>query len=291
MGRAEWLQGIISRVPPSVLTAYRSVKRRHELNRGKRLFQRHLRSSDVFIVGHPKSGNTWVTYMLATVLYKDYEHRLTLVNLKEFIPFIHGEDDKIAHFPKLPDPRIFRNEYPVYPELYPKTIYLVRDPRAVLVSYYHHYRTVTNDMKRTLRDFVEEYIVYGCIRNFDISIVRWDRQVLEWIRRANKDGCTMIVKYEDMAHDRQRVLKKAVEFIGIPCAEEDVALATARGSFAAMRADEEQHGAESYPGEIGTRGRFIRRGKADGWREEMPSDLGETIEDKFRGAMEKVGYL
>jgi hypothetical protein len=101
----------------------------------------------------------------------------------------------------------------------------------------------------------------------------------------------MIVRYEDMVHDRRRVLKRVVEFAGIPCTEQDVALAVGRGSFEAMCADEEQHGAESYPGEIGQRGRFIRRGKAEGWLEEMPPNLVERIEYEFGQAMKEAGYL
>jgi hypothetical protein len=229
--------------------------------------------------------------MLAIVRQNDFEHRLTLSNIKEFIPYIHNDDGKISHFANLPDPRIFRTENPVYPESYPKAIYVVRDPRAVLVSFYHHYRTVINGCKMTLQAFVEEYLLHGYIRNFSPQLSRWDKQVLEWIRRSDQNERVMIVKYEDMAHDRRGVLEKVVKFVGIPCTEGNIALAAARGSFEAMRADEEQHGAESYPGKIGQRGRFIRRGKIDGWVGEMAPDLAEKIERVFTKAMKKAGYL
>jgi hypothetical protein len=254
-------------------------------------FLTHLQPGDVFIVGHPKSGNTWLTYMLAILLFNDNELRITLKNIANYIPFIHGNDNAIASHSDLPVPRVFRNERPVYPELYPKTIYLIRDPRAVLVSYYYHYLAVTAGSQKSLQAFIEEYLERGFIRNLDTHSTRWDKQVLEWIKRAKRNKRIMIVKYEDMAHDRQRVLKKAVEFARIPCAEEDIALATARGSFEAMRADEEQHGAESYPGEIGQRDHFIRRGKAAGWREEMPPHLAKQIANEFAEAMNEAGYL
>jgi hypothetical protein len=204
--------------------------------------------------------------MLAIVRQNDFEHRLTLSNIKEFIPYIHNDDGKISHFANLPDPRIFRTENPVYPES-------------------------INGCKMTLQAFVEEYLLHGYIRNFSPQLSRWDKQVLEWIRRSNQNERVMIVKYEDMAHDRRGVLEKVVKFVGIPCTEGNIALAAARGSFEAMRADEEQHGAESYPGKIGQRGRFIRRGKIDGWVGEMAPDLAEKIERVFTKAMKKAGYL
>lgn len=268
-----------------------SMLRRMLIKENEKFFLRQLRPTDVFIVGHPKSGNTWLTYMLAIVCYKDSWHRITLANLANYIPFMHGDDKGIVKYANLRDPRIFRNEQPVYPELYPKTIYMVRDPRSVLVSYYHHYRTVTNDIKTSFEVFVEDYLLHGYIRNFDANNSRWDKQVLEWIERTRKDERVMIVRYEDMVRDRKHVLKKVVEYTSIPCAGEDITLAVNRGGFEAMCADEENHGAESYPGEIGKRGRFIRQGKADGWQEEMPSDLAKRIENEFAEAMKGAGYL
>lgn len=58
-----------------------------------------------------------------------------------------------------------------------------------------------------------------------------------------------------------------------------------------MRRNEETHGAEAYWGEIGQRGRFIRRGKTDGWKQEMDGDLAEQIETEFAPAMKATGYL
>lgn len=290
MGLAEWRQAIASKIP-ATRSVYRLLQQRRYFHRCRQLFQQHLRFSDVFIVGHPKSGNTWLTYMLAILLYKDNHYHITLSNLAEYIPFIHGDDRAIASYSNLSEPRIFRNEQPVYPELYPKAIYVIRDPRAVLASYYHHYCTVTNDTKASLRGFVEDYLLHGHIKNFDTSVSRWDRQVLEWIGRSKENGRVIMIKYEDMVRDRKRVLKNVVAFADIPCTKEDIALAAARGGFETMRAVEEQYGAESYPGEIGQRGRFIRRGKAEGWLEEMPPNLVERIEYEFGQAMKEAGYL
>jgi hypothetical protein len=57
-----------------------------------------------------------------------------------------------------------------------------------------------------------------------------------------------------------------------------------------MRANEEQFGAESYPGEIGRRGRFIRRGKADGWRDELDGESIDRIVREFAPVMKLAGY-
>jgi len=257
--------------------------------RDRTLFKLHLDLSDIFLVGHPKSGNTWLAYMLAILIRRDFGHQITLSNIGEYIPVVHGRDRKIAKYSNLPKPRVFRNEWPVHPDLYPKVVYLVRDPRAVLVSYYHMYRTITPDCEMSIRAFVEEYLSHGCIWNLE-PLVRWDRQVLVWKKRAEREGNVMIVKYEDMVIGRAQVLKGLIKFGEIPCTQADLDIAVARGSFELMRKDEEKHGAESYPGAVGKRGRFIRRGKIDGWKDEMDLPTLKQIERELGAAMKAMGY-
>lgn len=252
-------------------------------------FKSHLRSSDVFLVGHPKSGNTWLAYMLATLIFKDTDNEIHLNNVGDYVPVIHGKDNRIGQYSHLPEPRVFRNEWTVYADLYPKSVYLVRDPRATLVSYYHMYRTISADANTTMEAFVKEYLSQGQIIRLE-PLVRWDRQVSAWMRRARHDGRVLIVKYEDMVRDRLGVLKRVLHFARIPCTKDDLELASARGEFHAMQKDEREHGAESYPGEIGQRGRFIRRGKVDSWKDEMTASLVEHIEKELGQTMKAIGY-
>lgn len=267
------------------ITAYR----RNRLDR--QLFRGHLRPTDVFIVAHPKSGNTWLAYMLAILIHKDAEGRITLANIGDYVPTEHGRDSAIADHAYLPDPRIFRNETPRYPHLYPRIVYLIRDPRAVLVSLFHMYNTIFAKRRMTLEDFLSEYLTHGCIRQWEPLVTRWDRQVLDWMRRADHDERVMIVRYEEMVADRRLVLERVARFAGIPYGEGDLALAVSRGSFDSMRRNEEEHGAESYSPEAGKRGRFIRRGQVDGWKSELEPHLVERIEHELAAAMKIAGYL
>jgi hypothetical protein len=260
--------------------------------RGKASFRSEVRPTDVFLVGHPKSGNTWLAYMLAILLVKDTKHQVTVANVGEYVPFIHGHDLRLGEYGHLPDPRIMRNECPIYPEFYPKVVYLVRDPRAVLVSFYHMYRIMLNDTHITLKSFIEQYLsTKGLFKEWNRGLVRWDRQVLSWTQEAQQNTRILIVKYEDLVADRLRVLEAVVEFVGIPCDEEHLSLAVERGSFEAMRSNEEEYGAEAYPDEIGRRGRFMRRGKVDGWPQEMDESLARVLNNEFGAAMKAHGYV
>lgn len=266
-------------------------------------FRRSLRSTDVFLVGHPKSGNTWLAYMLAVLLSDDRDGEVNLYNVGDYVPFVHGRDDAIAGYDHIPDPRVFRNEYPRYPRRYPRTLYLVRDPRAVMVSFRHMFATMFDDRDMTLSRFVDGYLSGAApFDSWHRHLARWDRQVAAALRRAERGERICIVRYEDLVADREAALRRVADFIGVaPGADvpagdvpagtsERLSRAVARGSFEAMRELERRHGAEAYAGRARGEGQFIRRGRAEGWKDEMNPTDAARIEAAFGPVMERAGY-
>lgn len=284
--RDDWVEWLLK----AFLTT--ALRRRVRWHRYKHDFQRHLRPSDAFLIGHPKSGNTWLAYMLAILLFKDRANQVTLANVGNYVPYIHGRDLQIAAWSNLQGPRVFRNEEPIYAQFYPKIIYLIRDPRAVLVSFYDMYQVVLNDRRTDFQSFLDQYIAAdGIFRKWNRGLVRWDRQVLSWTRRAESDPRVVLVKFEDMVADRRGVLEQVARCLGISYAREELDCAVARGSFEAMRKNEDEFGAEAYPGVIGARGRFVRRGEIAGWKNDLSAEAVHRIEDAFAPAMRASGYL
>jgi hypothetical protein len=254
-------------------------------------FQRALRPTDVFLLGHPKSGNTWLGYLIATARSAEPEERLNLATVGEFVPCVHGRDHRIAEFAALPDPRVFRNEYPRYSKLYPWIIYLVRDPRAVIPSLWAMYRTMFDDQRTPIAAFLEQYLGgRGIFRHWNADLVRWDRQVDRALVSAEQGDRILLVRYEDLLADRRAELARVLAFAGIDPGPDGLARATERGGFAAMQAVEDRHGAEAYRGRALGEGRFVRHGRADGWREELPPEVSARIAADFGAVMLRAGY-
>lgn len=266
------------------------IKKSFYVQQERNKFKKSLRPTDVFIVGHPKSGNTWLTLMLAVLMQKNFDSKVTLANVGNIIPFIHANDNAIINYDRFPDPRMFRNESPVFAEYYPKTVYIVRDPRSVYVSYYHHCLHDTQEHDWTIEAFVEEMINYGCIKRLEPFLIRWDKQVSQWVERS-KSQLVKIVKYEDMKKDRGKILKDVVDFVGISATSEEIDLAVKRGSFDSMRKEEITFGAEPYSGDKGEKGFYVRQGKVNGWKDELPQNLAKYIETNFSETMKMFGYL
>lgn len=275
----------------AIRVPFRPLKRFYVRQQEAIRFKSFVRPSDIFLVGHPKSGNTLMAYMFAIVVFRDFVRNINLANIDNYVPGIHFEDLAIVKHGMMAGPRVFRNEVPLFPQWYPRAIYLVRDPRAVLVSYYHMYRTIFNDTKTTIAEFVDEYLRNGNIQRYEPQITRWDRQVSIWLKRAERDSRIMIVPYEKMVKNKPEVLEHVLEFASVECSDALFEHVLERSSFAAMRKTEEEFGEENYPGEIGKRGRFIRRGEVSGWKEELPPESVQAIEREFGPVMKKMGYL
>ena len=266
-----------------------AINSRLALRRQNREMAAKFRPGDVMFVGHPKSGNTWMAYMLAVLHQRHDPETVTTATVGQFIPVIHARDADVDSFPKLATPRIFRNEGPQFPDVYPRTLYIVRDPRSALVSYYHHCKHDTGNQAWSLDDFVDEMLEYGCIRSLEPFLVRWDRQVLDWHERKSRQA-VHIVRYEDLKSDCLAELHKVASFCGLPTESTLLETAVRKGSFSEMRKQEVEHGAEAFPGEKGSRGFFMRKGEVEGWRDELSARSLKRIEEAFAPAMELTGY-
>lgn len=252
-------------------------------------FRAALRESDCFLVGHPKSGNTWVAYMIAAFLRRGDE--VTLANVGRFVPFVHGHDYRIGRLAGLTEPRVFRNEYPLYPDLYPRTLYLMRDPRSVIPSLWHMYRTMTGDERLTLDRFVDDYLAgTGIFRWWNSELVRWDRQVGAAIARTRDDARFHLCRYEGLSDDRRGSLERIIRFLGVEPDPAALARASDLGGFDAMRDLERVHGAEAYRGRAVGRGAFVREGRTDGWKRELSPALIARIESELGPVMDRAGY-
>src|SRR5690606_34698900 len=87
---------------------------------------------DTIIVGYPKSGTTWMRFLVANMLRPEWE--ITFRNLQEAVPGIHHPQ---IFDPEFPRPRFIKTHFPSYDE-FPRFVYIYRDGRDVRVSHYHY---------------------------------------------------------------------------------------------------------------------------------------------------------
>lgn len=256
---------------------------RSRLVRGLRTkFRASIRPSDTFLVTYPRSGTTWATFFLANVLRSRLSDQVNLKTIVESVPDVNEEyfgRGSLATYETLRDPRIFSVHAQCDPA-FRKVVYLLRDPRDVMVSYWHFRRLTDPKFGLTLAQFVYTDNHWPC---------PWDEHVAGWLLR-NEHPDLLVVRYEEMREDTIGIVGRILDFVGLRTEKNFLESAIRASRFENMQALEKKHGF-SLIGDEGLRDeRFVRRGQIGGWQDELDDASLRILEDKYSQVMERVGY-
>lgn len=217
-----------------------------------------LRPDDVMICGFPKSGHTWMQ-SLVTSLKFGVDPRLADDQLiQDLVPDLHQ-----ARWHKRYGSSMCFKSHMLPRKDFRRVIYLIRDGRDVMVSYYH-YREAWGYKGSFLDLLSEEHPQYAT----------WTRHVNAWL--DNPYGAEMhFVRYEDLLENPNIILREISSFLGIDTTEEEIEAAAFRCSFNNMRAKEDKLGRPNanWPSDK----KFMRRGVAGSWKDEMPPEVRDAF--------------
>lgn len=244
---------------------------------------------DVFLVSYPRSGNTWTRFLLGNLLYPDAP--VTFSNIESRIPEIYFNRDRVLR--ELPRPRMLKSHESFQPH-YPHVIYVVRDPRDVAISFYHHNvkaRNITDDYP--LNSFVPRFIA----GEFDQRFGSWRDNVLSWVSLRGENPNFMMLRYEDMKRDAAGALLHVVAFLEhcsfrkIDSSPEALRQAIELSSPERMRTLEKEEAA-NWVLTKSTRSDkpFVRTAKAGGWKSQLAPESVEAIESAWGDLMQSLGY-
>lgn len=239
------------------------------------------RPDDVVIVSYPKSGSTWLRFIMANLLSDlllDRSKEVDFLGAQLLVPEISREAEKGgAKFNELPSPRILRS-HSLYNTSFPRVVYLMRDGRDALISYYHHFRKF-NGFEGTLKDFI-------CS---DARGVEWCEHVDSWIYHTPPLSDLCIIKYEDLLSNTVREILKVVQFVGLDYEENRIYEAVEKSNFGRMREIERKDGLGYV--EVGRREiYFVRKGTIGEWREALGPNEKEIVKEIYGDALIKTGY-
>lgn len=237
---------------------------------------------DTFLVSYPKSGNTWVRFLLANLIHPN--ETVGFSNINRLLPAPGVLSKRFLR--TLPRPRILKSHEP-FDVRFRKVIYLVRDPRDVAVSEYHFdlkKRYIEPDV--TLEQFVKRFIA-----GETSSYGSWWEHAASWIGARQGNPAFLLVRYEDLLSDSVGETAKIAEFLGIQASQERIQSAVERSSADRMRKLEKQE-ADQWTGTKNTRKEipFVRAAKSGGWKETLPAHLVKEIETAWSPLLNFLGY-
>jgi hypothetical protein len=251
-----------------------SIRRISNFLRGKMEFR--VRPTDVFISSYPRSGTTltqWILYLLTHEEQPDPDH-LTQVS-PWFERSLASGELTAADLEAFPSPRVFKSHLPR--QWLPdgaRYIYVERDPKDVLTSYFHFYRDYLGfhgSFDEFYRRFMEGRLQYGS----------WFDHVAEW-RARSSDPDVLMVRYEDLVRDRKASIRRLLEFLGWERDERAIDRAVIESGFDAMKRRESlfDH-ATALLLERGVNQRaFLRAGPAGGAASEISEEQAREIRER-----------
>jgi hypothetical protein len=227
---------------------------------------------DVFLAGYPKSGNTWLQNILAGLLFGADPALLSDRLIQDLVPDVHAK----KYYKRYADRVVFKTHLLPRPE-YRHVIYILRDGRDVMVSYFHHLTALKKpvDILALARD---GKLLFPC---------KWHHHVNEWL--SNPFGARLeVVKYEDLKTDPVPVLRRLCGFLDIERGEAFLRMIVARTAFETMRRKEVEQGWDDrrWPKDKA----FIRRGQVGSHRDEMPAEALAAFLADAAGTLARCGY-
>jgi Sulfotransferase domain len=239
---------------------------------------------DTFLVSYPRSGNTWTRFLIANLVYP--HGNVSFLNIEKLIPDTASQSSLALK--RTPRPRLIKT-HQYFDHRYPKTIYIVRDPRDVALSYYDFQRKYMQiEDGHPLERYVDDF-VHGRLGSEDWGT--WGENVASWIYTRAWRKEFLLLRYEDMLKDTVFELGRIARFLGVDAEPSALQRAVALSSADRMRelekAEQDQW--------IGTKKRrkdipFVRVAKAGGWRTSMPEACARQIESAWGPIMSYLGY-
>ena len=258
---------------------------------GKRLLNKDIAGrefaiypDDTFLVSYPRSGNTWTRFLIANLVHPD--KNVSFLNIERLIPDTSSQSNRAMR--RTPRPRLIKiHEY--FDHRCRKVIYIVRDPRDVVLSYY--------DFQRKYRHYEDKYPLEKYVGDFvegrlnSIGWGTWGENVASWLYTRGKTKGFLLMRYEDMMENPARELTRVSEFLGIPPDPARIADAVAKSSADKMREMEKRESGQW----VATKNHrqdipFVRVAKAGGWKEKLPPACVAQIESAWGHIMTDLGY-
>ncbi len=241
-----------------------------------------VRPDDTLLVSYPKSGNTWLRFLLAELLYPNAN--VDFASIDQVIPDIYKTSHRTIE--RVEQPRFMKSHEPLDVR-YRNVIYVVRNPSDVVVSYYH-YKLLRKafDESYSIDLFAEEFI-NGRLETFG----SWGDHVGGWLGARRECSRFLLLRYEDMLKDPFGQLEKITTYLDVRASADELARAVERCSLARLKRSEKASGAVWKTLDHSRADKsFIREGKPGSGKKELAPGTLNRLGERFGAQMRLLGY-
>jgi hypothetical protein len=289
-------------LPTAVLpTPWRVAARRHYL---ARLELAKAERTGLLIIGHPKSGNTWLKVMLSR-----------LYQVRHGLPasLIVTSDELARRHPAIPRITATNGHYsyegvvgealapgaPDSPLRHKPILLLARHPCDIAVSWYFQFtRRQSAHKQELINHFIEHPIdrrtigLWDFVRHSDIGLALLIDYLNRWQDNLKALERALMVRYEDLRSAPAQTLRQITGLMGETFRDEEIAEAVGFGSFDNLRALESKgffrQGGLSLRNPNDPESFKVRRAKVGGYRDyfsaEQTAELDRLVAERLSPA-------
>ena len=276
----------------------------------------------VWISSYPKSGNTFLRAMLSAFFYskegifkQDYLKNISefprdffdfkssnnfLNEIKEYekIQKKISSTDKEVIFLKTHLANLVINEtfQTINKDFTLCSIYIVRDPRNVILSLKNHYNL---DIKKSLSLLTNDKNFIS-MNNKNSSkgytlTLDWASNYLSWKNQKNIN--TIFVKFEDLVFEQEKafsyILNKLKKFVNFEIDQKKIENVIKTTNFKYLRQLEEKEGfiENKIMGISDNRNFFFNKGPKQNFNKDLDPSILEEINKKYKNLLQKLNYL
>lgn len=235
-------------------------------------------ASDLYIVEFPKSGVTWLSFLMgnANALLAGDNQKVTFFNVNDFVADIHASRSLPPAPTTVPGFRCIKSHAAFTPS-YKKVLYLVRDPREVMASYFH-FLTELCEWRGTIDALVDHK---------EFGIHAWIAHVNGWLDGIGAGTSFALLRYEDLRADTVGELQRLYRLLGWSLTDNIAHVVVDRCAAERMRADERLcNGRHPRLGQF----QFVRPSPFGTLRTPMSEALRNRIVEIARPTMLRIGY-
>ncbi|KAM5165191.1 amine sulfotransferase-like [Mantella aurantiaca] len=249
-----------------------------------------IRDSDVFLVTYPKSGTIWTQQVLNLIFHEGKRNGSEDINNMTRAPWIEYNLYNID-FNKRPSPRLFTSHLPDY--LMPKDlkfkrakiVYVSRNPKDVLLSFYHFYKLytqlhITLEWETFLDLFISGRVLGGS----------WFDHLRGW-NTHKEDYNILFLTYEEMKKDLRSAVMKICNFVNIKLDDQAIDTVVEKSSFTNMKRDPlANYGFIEKDILDFEKGDFLRKGTVGDWKNRMTVAQSEKFDKIYKDKMKDLSF-
>ncbi|MGP1371582.1 MAG: sulfotransferase domain-containing protein [Almyronema sp.] len=238
---------------------------------------------DIFITSYPKSGNTWLRFLIGYLLYEDQLTGFDNIEVKIPDIYVNREYELL----RLPRPRVLKShEY--FDHRYKNVIYIVRDPRDVVISYFNfHKKTYFIPQDYPLEKYVDKFIA-GTLDQYG----SWEENVNSWIRVKNRNKRFLLIQYEHLLINPRLEIEKIADFFKLKVSEKTIKKSVEFSSAKNMKKLELMQSNSWLPTKHSRKDiAFIGSATSKTWKYQLPLSLVLSINNAWEELMMELGYL